>query len=70
MMTAVFSAQGWGNFTASLISLFIVLGFKHRIENGPDSVPDVDYCWRLLIGFGCVPGVIGLYFRYGHTLRF
>jgi len=23
----------------------------------------VDYCWRILIGLGCVPGVIALYFR-------
>lgn len=23
----------------------------------------VDYMWRLLIGLGCVPGVIALYFR-------
>jgi PHS family inorganic phosphate transporter-like MFS transporter len=63
MMAAVFSAQGWGNFCAALVSLFIVLGYKHKIENGPATVPDVDYCWRLLIGLGCVPGVIGLYFR-------
>jgi len=23
----------------------------------------VDYCWRILIGLGCVPGTIALYFR-------
>jgi MFS transporter, PHS family, inorganic phosphate transporter len=23
----------------------------------------VDYCWRILIGLGCVPGAIALYFR-------
>ena len=23
----------------------------------------VDYMWRLLIGLGCVPGVVALYFR-------
>lgn len=23
----------------------------------------MDYCWRILIGLGCVPGVIALYFR-------
>ena len=23
----------------------------------------MDYCWRLLIGLGCVPGAIALYFR-------
>ena len=23
----------------------------------------MDYCWRILIGLGCVPGAIALYFR-------
>lgn len=63
MMAAVFSSQGWGNFTAALVSLIIVSAYKSSIQNGPNTVPDVDYCWRLLIGLGCVPGVIGLYFR-------
>jgi len=63
MMAAVFSAQGWGNFTAALVSLIIVSIYKNPIENGPANVPDVDRCWRLLIGIGCIPGVIGLYFR-------
>lgn len=32
--------------------------------HGPATKPPaVDYCWRLLIGFGCVPGCIALYFR-------
>jgi PHS family inorganic phosphate transporter-like MFS transporter len=63
MMAAVFSAQGWGNFTAALVSLIIVSIYKNPIENGPANVPDVDRCWRLLIGIGCIPGIIGLYFR-------
>ena len=32
----------------------------------PESVADahhVDYCWRLLIGVGAVPGAVALYFR-------
>ena len=28
-----------------------------------DELEHVDYCWRILIGLGCVPGVIALYFR-------
>ena len=28
-----------------------------------DNPDHVDYCWRILIGLGCVPGVIALYFR-------
>lgn len=63
MMTAVFSAQGWGTFAAALVSFIVVVIYKHPIEHGPPSVPDVDRCWRLVIGIGCIPGVIGLYFR-------
>jgi PHS family inorganic phosphate transporter-like MFS transporter len=64
MMTAVFSAQGWGNFAAALVSLIVVSAYKSQIEAGPPTgAPVVDYCWRILIGLGCVPGAIALYFR-------
>jgi len=64
MMTAVFANQGWGQFSAALVSLIVVEAYKTSIQNGPPSgSPSVDYCWRLLIGLGCVPGVIALYFR-------
>ncbi|KAG6819337.1 hypothetical protein H0H93_012782 [Arthromyces matolae] len=65
MMTAVFSAQGWGNFTAALVALIIVVAYKHAILNDPsvDDPKHVDVMWRILIGLGCVPGTIALYFR-------
>jgi len=65
MMTAVFASQGWGNFTAALIGLIIVSAYKNAVLRDPsvDLVPHVDYMWRILIGLGCVPGVIALYFR-------
>jgi MFS transporter, PHS family, inorganic phosphate transporter len=57
MMTAVFANQGWGQFTAALVSLIVVEAYKTSIQNGPNpGAPKVDYCWRLLIGLGCVPG--------------
>jgi PHS family inorganic phosphate transporter-like MFS transporter len=83
LMTAVFTAQGWGNFgetklsrnagkpiilknsfahtAASLVALIVVAVYKDSIVAG--NVDHVDYCWRILIGLGCVPGVIALYFR-------
>jgi PHS family inorganic phosphate transporter-like MFS transporter len=64
-MAAVFSAQGWGNLLAAVVSVIVVQIYKNPIENGPVTVDDVDYLWRLLIGIGCVPGVMGLYFRSG-----
>ncbi|KAK0485074.1 phosphate transporter [Armillaria novae-zelandiae] len=64
MMNAVFASQGWGNFTASLVALIITAAFKSALLNDiPPNYDTVDYMWRLLIGIGCIPGVIALYFR-------
>jgi PHS family inorganic phosphate transporter-like MFS transporter len=61
LMTAVFTAQGWGNLVASLVALIVVGAYKDSIVAG--NIDNVDYCWRILIGLGCVPGAIALYFR-------
>ncbi|KAH9007940.1 phosphate transporter [Lactarius pseudohatsudake] len=53
LMTAVFTAQGWGNFAASLVALIVVAAYKDSIVAG--DADRVDYCWRILIGLGCVP---------------
>ncbi|RDB17325.1 Inorganic phosphate transporter PHO84 [Hypsizygus marmoreus] len=65
MMTAVFSAQGWGNFTAALVAFIITAAYKNAILNDPGvtQLNHVDFMWRILIGLGCVPGTIALYFR-------
>ncbi|KAK0204661.1 phosphate transporter [Desarmillaria ectypa] len=64
MMNAVFASQGWGNFSASLVALIITAAYKNSIlHDTPPNYNHVDYMWRLLIGIGCVPGVIALYFR-------
>ncbi|KDQ19246.1 hypothetical protein BOTBODRAFT_27830 [Botryobasidium botryosum FD-172 SS1] len=64
MMTAVFAMQGFGNFAAALVSLIVVAAFKTSILNDPTYYAHhVDFCWRLLIGLGCVPGCVALYFR-------
>ncbi|CAA7267758.1 unnamed protein product [Cyclocybe aegerita] len=65
MMTAVFASQGWGNFTASLVAFIITAAYRDSILAEPvlDQLNSVDFMWRLLIGLGCVPGVVGLYFR-------
>lgn len=63
-MTAVFSAQGWGQFAAAIVAAVVVQAYKHGIQN--DSLFDpkhVDSVWRLVIGIGAVPGCIALYFR-------
>ncbi|EPQ52849.1 phosphate transporter [Gloeophyllum trabeum ATCC 11539] len=64
LMTAVFAAQGWGQFSAALVALIIVAAYKTSLLNDPYPVLNhVDYMWRLLIGLGCVPAVVALYFR-------
>ncbi|KAF9496828.1 MFS general substrate transporter [Pleurotus eryngii] len=64
MMTSVFACQGWGNLAACLVAFVIVTAYKTTLLN--DTSPNfesIDEQWRLLIGLGCVPGVIALYFR-------
>jgi PHS family inorganic phosphate transporter-like MFS transporter len=49
---------------AAIVSLVLVDSFKTKIINDNFAVlKHVDYCWRLLIGLGCVPGCVALYFR-------
>lgn len=64
MMTAVFSAQGWGNFAAAIVAVVVVSAYKNQIIAEPVThLKAVDQCWRLLIGIGCVPACVALYFR-------
>lgn len=62
-MSAVFAAQGWGNFTAALVALIITAAYKQKILKSDATLGDIDYMWRLLIGLGIVPAVVALYFR-------
>jgi len=64
LMTAVFAFQGWGNFAASLVGLIVVAAFKNQvIHDNPAELKHMDFMWRILIGCGCVPGCVALYFR-------
>ena len=69
-MGAVFAMQGIGQLAAGLVALIVTAGFKESLEmatdvstcSGPCKVA-VDKMWRVVIGFGAVPGCIALYFR-------
>ncbi|KAL8276965.1 hypothetical protein RQP46_010600 [Phenoliferia psychrophenolica] len=64
MMTAVFASQGWGQLSAAIVALVVISAFKTQIINDPlEDAHHVDFCWRLLIGLGAVPGAVALYFR-------
>jgi len=64
LMTAVFASQGWGYLASTIVALITMTLFDDAIVRDPPTASDhLDYCWRILIGAGCVPGVIALYFR-------
>jgi len=70
MMGSVFAMQGIGQFCAAIIALIVCTGFKQSLITAK-TVADcdvvcqlaVDKMWRIIIGFGAVPGCIALYFR-------
>lgn len=59
-MGAVFAMQGFGILAAAIVSLITVTAFKSSIESDPQNI---DYCWRIIIGMGAIPGLVALYFR-------
>ncbi|KAI0303634.1 major facilitator superfamily domain-containing protein [Multifurca ochricompacta] len=64
LMTAVFASQGWGYLASTLVALITISAFQRSIlHDSPKVFDHMDYCWRILIGAGCVPGVVALYFR-------
>jgi PHS family inorganic phosphate transporter-like MFS transporter len=70
MMGSVFAMQGIGQFAAGIMSLIVTSGFKQSLLTA-DAVNEcsgvcgiaVDKMWRVIIGFGAVPGCIALYYR-------
>lgn len=60
MMSAVFAMQGFGILAAAIVALVVLASFRGPII---DNLDYIDYCWRLVLGLGAVPGVIALYFR-------
>ncbi|TKX24507.1 repressible high-affinity phosphate permease-like protein [Elsinoe australis] len=70
MMGAVFAMQGIGQFLAGIIALIVTAGFKGSLESAKsqgtckgDCLLAADKMWRIIIGFGAVPGCIALYYR-------
>jgi MFS transporter, PHS family, inorganic phosphate transporter len=70
MMGAVFAMQGIGQFCAAIVALIVTSGFKESLKTAATAGKcsgvcglAVDKMWRVIIGFGAVPGCIALYFR-------
>ena len=69
-MGSVFAMQGMGQFAAGIIALIVTAGFKTSLSSAVDTAhchgicaSAVDKMWRVIIGFGAVPGCIALYYR-------
>ncbi|KAI3405804.1 PHO84 [Candida oxycetoniae] len=72
IMAAVFSNQGLGQVFAGIVAMICVAGYKDQLigsNSGEECHNDhrcrkaCDQMWRIIIGFGCVPGCIALYYR-------
>lgn len=70
MMGSVFAMQGIGQFAAAMIALIVTAGFKESLLTAPNQAAcdgvckvAVDKMWRVIIGFGAVPGCVALYYR-------
>ncbi|KAI6709765.1 hypothetical protein JHW43_007713 [Diplocarpon mali] len=70
MMNAVFAMQGIGQFTAAIMALIVTTGFRGSLESAAGASTchgvcqlAVDKMWRIIVGFGAVPGCIALYYR-------
>ena len=66
MMAAVFSSQGFGQFTAAFVSFLCALGFKNSLQVATCDAAcqsALAKSWRIIYGFGAVPALFALYFR-------
>jgi PHS family inorganic phosphate transporter-like MFS transporter len=70
MMGSVFAMQGFGQFGAAIVAIIVTAGFKESLKTASDYSTCVGVCqlavdkmWRVIIGFGAIPGCIALYYR-------
>lgn len=68
IMSAVFASQGWGQVLGAIVAIICVKAGKHDInvpskECGDSCKKALDQMWRVVIGFGAVPGAMALYYR-------
>jgi PHS family inorganic phosphate transporter-like MFS transporter len=66
MMAAMFSAQGFGSFSAAMVSFLCTTGFRNSLQSSNCNAAcrgDLDKAWRIVYGMGMLPAVIALFFR-------
>jgi MFS transporter, PHS family, inorganic phosphate transporter len=53
-----------GQLSAAIVSIVAVTAYKNEISaDSPTNPVHVDFLWRIIIGLGCVPATLALYFR-------
>ncbi|RKO85928.1 major facilitator superfamily domain-containing protein [Blyttiomyces helicus] len=60
MVAAVFAMQGIGILVGGLVTLAALAAFESSIRSDPLNL---DYVWRIMLGFGIVPALFTVYFR-------
>ena len=70
IVAAVFAMQGIGQFAAAVMALVVTAAHKKSLESVTsvgeckgDCLKAVDTMWRIIIGFGGIPGWFALYYR-------
>ncbi|MCJ1389418.1 Inorganic phosphate transporter pho84 [Xylographa bjoerkii] len=58
----IFSNQGWGTLTGSVVTIIILACFKEAIDN-KGEYNQLDAVWRIQMGLGLVPAFATLYQR-------
>ncbi|PPR02809.1 hypothetical protein CVT26_009595 [Gymnopilus dilepis] len=62
MLAYIFSNQGWGSFVGSLVTIIVLLAYKH-VMNDKGETSKVDGVWRIVVGLSLVPAFGTLYQR-------
>ncbi|KAI8813799.1 major facilitator superfamily domain-containing protein [Cladochytrium replicatum] len=60
MIATVFAMQGVGQLLGAIVGIISVAAFKDAIIANHNNL---DYVWRILLGFGAVPALLAVYYR-------
>ncbi|KAG7091981.1 hypothetical protein E1B28_008369 [Marasmius oreades] len=62
LLSYIFSNQGWGSFFGSLITIIVLMAYKH-VMHDEGKTSKVDGVWRIIVGVSLVPAFATLYQR-------
>ncbi|KAF4584548.1 hypothetical protein EYR38_001777 [Pleurotus pulmonarius] len=62
LLAYIFSSQGWGSFVGSLVTIIVLLCYKH-VMDAEGQTSKVDGAWRIVIGLSLIPALGTLYQR-------